>query len=232
LALLLAALGRGALRTAPHAPVQTALVRLCNGFLVHAGSHGSGMGIDAFGHTRLSQSREIVSSQGFEHTQRLLAILRRELVEYRSYRTAIAHGYLLEGDDVPVGALKHFFNYGNFVKNQGHLDPTAPSAILYRRTASGYTLAGVMFTAPIDVSMDELDNRIPLAFAHWHSHRNICMPHGSLLRLSAQDRSRFGFSGSIATRAACDRASGAFIDNVYGWMAHVYPFEADITQQF
>ncbi|HEY0798121.1 MAG TPA: hypothetical protein VGD50_03170, partial [Candidatus Baltobacteraceae bacterium] len=153
--LLLAALAAdaGVQRTAA---LQTAMVRLCNGFLVH-GSHGTGMGIDAFGHTRLSEQREIVSTAGYAHTQRLLEMLRRELDGYRSYKAAIAHGYLLEGEDVPVGALKHFFNYTNFVKNQGHLDPQAPAAILYRRTPTGYALAGAMFTAPIDSTMDELN---------------------------------------------------------------------------
>src|SRR5665213_3104002 len=108
-----------------------------------------------------------------------------------------------------------------------------PAAILYRRTATGFELAGVMFTAPISVSMDELDKRIPLALGHWHSHRNICVPRRDSppLRTHAE-RAPFGFEGSIATRAACDAAGGVFLDNVYGWMTHVYPYAPTLAQTF
>jgi hypothetical protein len=81
--------------------------------------------------------------------------------------------------------------------------------------------------------MDELDQRIPLALAHWHSHRNLCVPKPGTppLRTHA-DRARFGFSGSITTRDACAAAGGIFLDNVYGWMAHVYPYEPTMAKAF
>ena len=155
----------------------------------------SGMGIDAFGHTRMSEMRDAVPPEGMAHTQRLLAMLRAQLVRYRDPAAAERDGFLKEGEDVPVGSLKHFLKYENFAKNQTHLDPEAPTAILYRRTKSGFNLAGVMFTAPIGASMDELDARIPLALGHWHSHRNLCVPQKKAPPLSATDRQRFGFSG-------------------------------------
>ena len=192
----------------------------------------SGMGIDAFGHTRMSEMRDAATAEGMAHTQRLLAMLRAELVRYRDPAAAERDGYRKEGEDVPVGSLKHFLKYGNFAKNQTHLDPEAPTAILYRRTKAGFELAGVMFTAPIGVSMDELDTRIPLALGHWHSHRNLCVPRKNAPPLSADDRRRFGFSGSIATRAACDAAGGVFLDNVYGWMTHVYPYAPTLAEAF
>ncbi|HEX3463811.1 MAG TPA: hypothetical protein VHS78_07165 [Candidatus Elarobacter sp.] len=193
----------------------------------------SGMGMDAYGHTRMSETRESVPPDEMAHTQRLLAILRRELVRYRDPAAAERDGYRREGEDVPVGSLKHFFKYENFAKNQDHLDPEAPAAILYRRTPRGFELAGVMFTAPITASMDELDKRIPLALGHWHSHRNICVPRrGSPPLRTHAERAPFGFEGTINTRAACDAAGGVFLDNVYGWMTHVYPYAPTLAEAF
>ena len=196
-------------------------------------ARSTGMGIDPFGHTRMSEARSAVPPDGLAHTQRLLAMLRNDLVRYRDPAAAERDGFLKQGEDVPIGSLKHFFKYENFGKNQTHLDPKAPAAILYRRTASGFELAGVMFTAPISASMDELDHRVPLALGHWHSHRNICVPHKDAPPLTTHaQRAPFGFEGSITTRAACDAANGVFLDNVYGWMTHVYPYAPTLADAF
>ncbi|HEY6237162.1 MAG TPA: hypothetical protein VIW69_18815, partial [Candidatus Elarobacter sp.] len=192
----------------------------------------SGMGVDPFGHTRMSEARDAVPAGELAHTQRLLAILRRDLVRYRDPAAAERDGYRKEGEDVPAGSLKHFFKYANFGKNQYHLDPEAPAAILYRRTRDGFELAGVMFTAPITAPMDELDRRIPLALGHWHSHRNICLPPKGAPAATHAQRAPFGFEGSITTRAACDAANGVFLDNVYGWMTHVYPYALTLADTF
>ncbi|MBV8580237.1 MAG: hypothetical protein JOZ86_06335 [Candidatus Eremiobacteraeota bacterium] len=198
----------------------------------NAPMRSTGMGIDPYGHTRLSEMRDTVPPNEMAHTQRLLAMLRKELVRYADPAAAERDGYAREGEDVPVGALKHFFNYANYVKNFDHLDPEAPPAILYRRTKTGFELAGVMFTAPITSSMDELDRRVPLALGHWHAHRKLCVPKPGSPPLSAADRRRFGFSGSIATREACDAAGGVFLDNVYGWMTHIYPYAPTLAEAF
>lgn len=191
----------------------------------------SGMGIDAFGHTQMSEVRTSVSADRAAHLDRLIAYLRATLPKYESLDYAEADGYRPEGPDVPVGALKHFVNYTNLRANWQHLDPDKPMALLYRRTATGYELAGVMFTAPIASSMDELDKRIPLEYGHWHSHRNVCQPK-TAAPLTREQARAFGFSGSINTKAGCDAAGGVFLDNVFGWMVHVYPFETDVAKQF
>ena len=195
-------------------------------------TRSSGMGIDPYGHTRMSEARDVVPPGELAHTQRLLAMLRSDLARYRDPAAAERDGFLKQGDDVPVGSLKHFFKYENFAKNQTHLDPRAPAAILYRRTAAGFELAGVMFTAPISAPMDELDRRIPLALGHWHSHRNICMPPKGAPMATHAQRAPFGFEGTIVTRAACDAVHGAFLDNVYGWMTHVYPYAPTLADTF
>jgi len=190
------------------------------------------MGIDAFGHTQMSEARSDVTPERKAHLDRLIAYLRASLPKYRSLDRAIADGYRPEGPDVPVGSLKHFVNYANLRANWQHLDPEKPMALLYRRTPGGYDLAGVMFTAPIASSMDELDERIPLAYGHWHSHRNVCQPKNEAAPLTREQARRFGFSGSINTKVACAAAGGVFLDNVFGWMVHVYPFENDVARQF
>ena len=189
------------------------------------------MGIDAFGHTQLSSSRMPVTPDREAHIQRLITYLRATLSKYRSLDRAVADGYRPEGPDVPAGALKHFINYSNLRANWQHLDPDKPMALLYRRTPGGYEFAGVMFTAPIKSSMEDLDRRIPLAFGHWHSHRNVCQPK-TPAPLTREQARKFGFSGSINTPAACAAAGGVFLDNVFGWMVHVYPFESDVSKQF
>ena len=218
------ALGAGALcavlaACTPHGPAATA-------------ARSSGMGMDPFGHTRMSEARNVVPAEELAHARRLLAILRRDLVRYRDPAAAERDGYRREGEDVPVGSLKHFFKYANFGKNQYHLDPEAPAAVLYRRTRDGFELAGVMFTAPISASMDELDRRVPLALGHWHSHRNICLPPKGAPMATHAQRAPFGFEGTITTRAACDAANGVFLDNVYGWMTHVYPYAPTLADAF
>jgi hypothetical protein len=192
----------------------------------------SGMGIDAFGHTQMSEERATVTPKRKAHLERLIASLRQSLPKYRDVARATADGYRPEGPEVPIGALKHFINYSNLHVNWQHLDPYRPMALLYRRTATGYDLAGVMFTAPITTSMDDLDDRVPLAYGHWHSHRNICEPKSAAAPLTRDQAREFGFSGSINTKSACDAAGGAFMDNAFGWMVHVYPFENDVARQF
>jgi hypothetical protein len=180
----------------------------------------------------MAEVRTSIAPERLAHAQRLIAFLRSALPRYRDVKVAIADGYLPEGENVPIGALKHYVHGTNVRINWQHLDPERPMALLYRRTAAGYDLAGVMFTAPIASSMDELDKRVPLALGRWHAHRNICQPKPRHAPLTAAERRAFGFSGSINTKAACDAAGGAFLDNVYGWMVHVYPFETEVAKQF
>jgi hypothetical protein len=192
----------------------------------------SGMGIDAFGHTQMADERTSVEPDRLAHVDRLIAALRASLPRYRDVEMALADGYRPTGESVPIGALKHFVSSDNVRINWQHLDPQRPMALLYRRTKVGYDLAGVMFTAPIVSSMDELDKRIPLALGHWHSHRHVCQPKPGHAPLDKAEQRAFGFSGSIHTEAECRVAGGVFLDNVYGWMVHVYPFETEIAKQF
>ena len=192
----------------------------------------SPMGMDAFGHTRMSEERDQLSADEKGHAERLIARLRTTLARYRDVRAAEHDGYHRSGDDVPVGQLKHFVNDANVQLAKTALVPDRPMALLYRRTTTGFELAGAMFNAPIGSSMDELNRRVPLALGHWHAHRNICVPKRGHAPLTDTQRTAFGFSGSINTASACNAAGGFFMDNVYGWMTHVYPFEPTLAAQF
>ena len=103
-------------------------------------TRSSGMGMDAFGHTRMSEARDAVPPDELAHTQRLLAILRSDLVRYRDPAAAERDGFLPRGRRRPVGSLKHFFNYENFAKNRTHLDPKRPrrSCTAGRRPGSSW----------------------------------------------------------------------------------------------
>ncbi len=214
---VLALLALGACATAP---------------VARTGVRHASMGIDRFGHTQLAPDCAPLPPELRAHADRLIAILRRALPQYRDMTVARRAGYAPEGDDVPVGALKHWINNANVRIGWNHLDPERPSALLYRNTGHGYELAGAMFTAPYASSPLDLNDRIPLALGHWHAHHNICQPRPGTRVTDPVKRGQFGFSGSIVSRAECERAGGAFLENVYGWMVHVYPFEPAIEQQF
>jgi hypothetical protein len=134
--------------------------------------------------------------------------------------------------DVAPGELKHLMNAANVRAAAGGFDLNRPSALLYRRTVSGFELAGAMYTAPLGTPLDELDRRIPLSLGRWHAHRNVCVRPLGAPSPPRELRAAFGFSGSIVTREACARAGGAFLNDVYGWMVHVYPYEAQVADRF
>jgi hypothetical protein len=78
-----------------------------------------------------------------------------------------------------------------------------------------------MYSAPRRFSEDELNQRIPLSIAQWHEHVNECAPppdkKGDLLALHP----RFGLTGSIATKEACDAAGRVFRPVVStGWCTY------------
>jgi hypothetical protein len=121
-----------------------------------------------------------------------------------------------------------------------NFDPSRPTSLLYEKVPAkaggraGYKLVGVMYTAPYEVSDDELNRRVPLSIARWHLHTNLCVPLDDDVRGGDLDdpdivgtNPKFGLQGSITTATACRAAGGKFMHHVFGWMVHVYPYEAD-----
>jgi hypothetical protein len=153
----------------------------------------------------------------------IVRVLRQALEKYKDYRMAMNDGY------VPMHPERkpkhyHFANKQRRFLAKMRFDPGGPTAILYRKTADGYELEGAMYTAPRDMSEEQLHERIPLSVAQWHAHVNVCLaPDGSRRRMT---RRQFGFKGTIADESECRQAGGRFVAQAGGWMIHVYPFEA------
>ncbi len=109
---------------------------------------------------------------------------------------------------------------------RGQFDPLHPTSLIFQRNGGTLKLVGVMYTAPNSATREQLDARVPLSFGTWHRHVDFCRaPLGTPLTERFGANARFGFGGSINTKAACDAAGGTFIPLVFGWMVHVWPLE-------
>ena len=160
----------------------------------------------------------------------LLAEVRRDLAPFRSVDTALADGYRPFFPNVPQ-PVYHFTNLGNALKERLRFDPAQPTALLYRKDASGaYVLVGAMYDDAPDTPLDELDRRVPLSIAHWHRHVNWCLPPRGAAERWHETRDGhpvFGPKSPIATAEACAAVGGRFIPHIFGWMVHVNAFAGE-----
>jgi hypothetical protein len=160
----------------------------------------------------------------------IAAALRRALEPYRDVRAAERDGYQIFAPEIPGQHVYHFNNYAYAMANDVNFDPTKPTSLLYRKGKDGtFTLEGAMYTAPPDLPLDSLDQRVPLSVARWHRHVNFCVPAGPARgrwREMRGGRPVFGPRG-VATRAECEAAGGRFHPQVFGWMVHTRPFASD-----
>jgi len=164
-----------------------------------------------------------------ERGEAIVAALRQVLEKYKDYRVAMRDGYApLHPERKPVHY--HFVNLQRRLMARTRFDPTAPTAILYRKTADGYELEGAMYTAPRGLSEEELDERVPLSVAQWHAHVNLCFAPEDGRRLQRLHPGAFGFKGRITTQSECANAGGRFKPQAGGWMIHVYPFKATTAE--
>lgn len=158
-----------------------------------------------------------------ERADQIVQTLRQALAKYKDYRVALDDGF------VPMHPERkprhyHFANKERRFLAKVRFDPAQPTSLLYRKTGEGFELEGAMYTAPRNMTEDQLNERIPLSVAQWHAHINICLePDGSRRRIT---RRQFGFKGTIADESECRLAGGQFVPQAGGWMIHVYPFEA------
>jgi hypothetical protein len=169
------------------------------------------------------------SPADLEQAGRIVSELRSGIEKYRDYRVALDEGYRIFLPEVPQPEY-HFTSYKNGFLAAMRFDPSAPTSLLYRRTADGYELVGAMYTLPKRSSEEQLNERVPLSVAMWHLHTNLCMPPKSEGRKA--DWTKFGLQGSISTEAACNAAGGTFHPSVFGWMVHVYPYEDSVEKAF
>lgn len=169
-----------------------------------------------------------------ERAAAIVSAARKAADPYKDYRKAVADGYTIFLPEVKQNVY-HFTNNERAYRNTMDFDPSRPTSLLYEKVPSkaggktDYKLVGVMYTAPYEVSEEELNRRVPLSIARWHLHTNLCLPpdaEGDDEDLVGEN-AKFGLLGSITTAQACRAAGGRFMHHIFGWMVHVYPYETD-----
>lgn len=155
----------------------------------------------------------------------ILDTLRNSIDKYKDYRVALGDGYQIFLPNVPQPHF-HFTNYRYAYEAVFAFNPAHPTSLLYKKTSTGYELEGAMYTAPKNATEEELNERVPLSVARWHKHVNLCMPQSGTPRIQVNWK-QFGLGGSISTEDACARAGGRWVPQIFNWMVHVYPYEAD-----
>jgi hypothetical protein len=154
------------------------------------------------------------------------------MAPYQDYHKALADGYQIFLPNIPQPQY-HFTNYGYGLEARQHFSPDKPTSLLYTKTSDGgYKLVGAMYTDRVDATEDELNERIPLSVARWHQHVNFCKAPADRKAEYFGPDAKFGLRGSIATKDACEAAGGEFHPHVFGWMVHVYPYEANATKMW
>ncbi len=156
----------------------------------------------------------------------IVAAAKAAMTPYEDYHNALADGYRIFLPNVPQ-PLYHFTKAANGLAAWSHFDPLKPTSLLYRKTADGYKLIGVMYTDRVNATEDEINRRIPLSIARWHQHINFCKAPAGQKTAYFGPNAKYGLLGSIHTQDACDAAGGVFLTHVFGWMVHVYPYETD-----
>lgn len=184
---------------------------------------------DMGGHMAMTNLRPVRPGDQ-ERADAIIVAARKAAEPYRDYRKALAEGYIIFAPNVPQH-IYHFTRDDYGIAAARRFDPDKPTSLLYEKTsvngARGYKLVGVMYTDRIAATEEELDGRIPLSIAQWHQHTDFCLPPRGDWEDLVGPNARFGLKGSITTEAECKAAGGRFLSHVFGWMVHVYPFEAD-----
>ena len=187
---------------------------------MHMSEHMAGHGAMA-AHMAWSDTRPATEADR-ERAAEIVKTLQTALAKYKDYHVAEADGFKPFHPEFPQN-IYHFTRWQNGLRAAFTFDPAEPTSLLYKKTPNGgYELVGAMYTAPRGTSEAKLDQRVPLGVARWHRHVNLCFPPKG--QGATADRTRFGFNGSISTKAACDTAGGRFYPQVFGWMVHVYPW--------
>ena len=159
-----------------------------------------------------------------ERADEIVRVVRQTIDKYKDYKVALSDGYQIFLPDVPQ-KMYHFNNDWYAMEANHRFRPEHPTSLLYEKTATGYKLIGVMYTAAPETTEEELNQRIPLSIAQWHQHVNLCLPPRGQMQGLFDPASRFGVNGSISTKEECERAGGRFFPRLFGWMVHLYPYE-------
>jgi len=177
-------------------------------------------------HMHMTAARP-ATPEDWARAEKVAGELRDSIEKYKDYRVAMADGFQIFLPNVPQ-PMYHFTNPKNGFLEAFTFDPGRPTSLLYKKTASGYELIGAMYTMSKLATEEQLNERVPLSVAQWHLHTNLCMPKQG----KNADFTQFGLTGSIASKESCDAAGGRFYPIIFGWMVHVYPYEATREKMF
>jgi hypothetical protein len=192
---------------------------------MHAMSSMEGHHMDMGPHMKMTAMRTPQAGDA-EKAQKVVEVARGVMDKYKDYHVALNDGFEIFLPNVPQKQY-HFTNYHYAFEAALKFDPEHPTSLLYEKTADGYRLAGVMYTAPKRFTEDDLNERIPLSIAQWHEHVNFCKAPAGRKMEALLPNPKFGLRGSITTQAECDAAGGEFRPIVFNWMVHLYPLEKD-----
>ena len=192
----------------------------------------AGMGKDSIMSLHMEMSPARAGTH--EDTVRAMAVvsdLRQAIAKYRDTAVAVADGYKMFLPNLKNQPVYHFTNGRKAFREAFRFDPEQPTSLLYKRGDDGkLVLIGAMYTAPKRMSLDKLDERIPLSVARWHKHVNWCLPErGQNARWFEQQDGlpKFGPQSPIATKSACDAVGGKFHESLFGWMIHANVYAGD-----
>ena len=210
------------------------LLVLTGGLVKVRGVHASGSDGDHAmgGHMSMTALRPV--QPGDQQRADAVVTAARKFAEgYTDYRKALAEGYTIFEPHFPQ-PVYHFTLESSAYEALRHFDAGKPTSLLYEKVAGvrmgdagAYKLVGVMYTDRLRAPEEELNERVPLSITQWHLHTNLCMPAAGEVLDMTEKQPKFGLTGSITTKQACDAAGGTFRPTVFGWMVHVYPFEKD-----
>lgn len=159
-----------------------------------------------------------------ERALELLRAARVVMERYRDVKDAERDGYRPFAPTGQIGEEIHYTHFWRAGSEKNRFDPLRPGSLLYRRTADGLQIVGLMYTAKPDAQPHELDQRVPLGIGVWHRHVHFCgWPHDAPRSDYEGPAPRFGYFGSIADEATCKAERGYWIPVALGWMTHIYP---------
>ncbi|MDB4906136.1 MAG: hypothetical protein JWO05_920 [Gemmatimonadetes bacterium] len=184
---------------------------------------------DTLGHMKMMEPRMATAADS-ARAAHVVEAMRASLSQYRDVAVAERDGYALFLPWLDEQVIYHYNNMRNAGLARTAFDATKPTSLLYRKDAKGNKeLVGAMYTAPVTSTPEELDARLPLGIAGWHSHVNFCaMPPAVAQKgVMENDSSTFLKWIAIDTPDACKAAGGLFVPQLFGWMAHVNAFVGD-----
>src|SRR5260370_32842213 len=109
-----------------------------------------------------------------QRANEVVAQLRAGIEKYRDYHVALNDGFKIFLPNIPQPEY-HFTSYHNGFLEALTFDPGRPTSLLYRKTSTGYELAGAMYRKPKRGTHEQLQARVPREVAMSQLDTEQCM---------------------------------------------------------